>query len=118
MNNSNGILDIRPFSYESGQDVTIFLKRFEKTVDARLAADATAAQKKAEYLRLLPTKLDDFSLTVFESSDNNTDWAAIKDELITKFSDPMKIIVPESEAIIVPKLMISNTCHLDYFLCI
>ena len=83
-------VDIKPFSYESGQDVTIFLKRYERSVDAHLAADATAAQKKSAYLRILPTKLDDFSLTLYESSENNDDWEALKAEFIQKFTDPSK----------------------------
>ena len=83
-------VDIKPFSYESGQDIGIFLKRYERSVDAHLAADATEAQKKAAYLRILPTKLDDFSSTVYESSVNIADWAALKAEFIEKFTDPFQ----------------------------
>ena len=83
-------LDIRPFSFESGQDINLWLKRYMRNVDACLKADATENDKKAAYLRLLPTKLDDFALSLFESSQNNTSWDGIKDELIQKFSDPAK----------------------------
>ena len=83
-------VDIKPFSYESGQDISLFLKRYERSVDAYLPADATAAQKTAAYLRILPTKLDDVSLTIFDSSDNNANWDALKTEFIAKFTDPSK----------------------------
>ena len=55
-------LDIKPFSFESGQDITLWLKRYMRNVDAILKADATENEKKSSYLRLLPTKLDDFAL--------------------------------------------------------
>ena len=83
-------LDIRPFSWESNQDITLYLKRYTRVVDATLPSDATEAIKKAAYLRLLPTKLDDIALQIYEASDNNTNWDNLKAELIEKFSDPAK----------------------------
>ena len=85
-------IDIRPYNYDSGQCVKLYLVRYVRAVDAILPDGATAAQKKAAYLINLPPKLDDFTLQIFESSANNTNWDSIKTELIDKLTDPAKAI--------------------------
>ena len=83
-------IDIKIFSTQSGQDIALWLKRFQRAVDAALKADATDDQKKAAYLRYLPTKLDDDALTSYENSGALDNWDNLKVELISKLSDPSK----------------------------
>ena len=83
-------IDVKPFNYESGQDISTFLTRYCHEVDSKLPSDATAAQKQVAYLKHLPAKLDDFCIQLFEGSSNKTDWTALKAELILKLTDPAK----------------------------
>ena len=87
---ANCKIDVKPYNYESGQDITTFLTRYCHEVDSKLASDATAAQKQTAYLKHLPAKLDDFCLQLFEGSANKTSWTALKAELILKLTDPAK----------------------------
>ena len=83
-------LDIKSFNYESGQEIGLWLKRFEKAVDSVLDDDATDAQKRTAYLRNLPAKLCDFTFRIFDDSENKASWLDLKAELILKLTNPAK----------------------------
>ena len=83
-------IDIKPYNYESGQDIELWLKRFEKAVDNLLDDDATEAQKHAAYLRNLPSKLCDFTFRIFDDSTNKANWTNLRTELMDKLTNPAK----------------------------
>ena len=83
-------LDVKPFSYENGQDIELWLKRFEAGVNNMLDPDANAATKNAAYARNLPSKLDDFTFRIYDDSANKDNWVDLRAELIDKLSNPAK----------------------------
>ena len=83
-------LDIKSYSYESGQDIELWLKRFEKATENTLAADATGAEKNAACLRNIPAKLCDFTFRIYDDSNNTADWPLLKAEFILKLTNPAK----------------------------
>ena len=83
-------IDVKPFVFGETPDFDLWVKRFQRAVDAVLADDADPAQKSDAYLKYIGTKLDDFSWRIYESSSHHADWTRLKAELSEKLTDPAK----------------------------
>ena len=88
MDRGSKVVDVKPFNYDSGQNIDLWLIRFQHAVEGIIPDGATAEQKAAAYLKYLPQKLDDFTLRLFEASENKGDWAELRAELVSKLTNP------------------------------
>ena len=83
-------IDVKPFTFGGTQEFDLWVRRYQRAVDIVLPEATTDPQKLLAYLKYIPTKLDDFSLKIYESSTNQANWPALKLELSAKLTDPAR----------------------------